>query len=139
MVAKYQNNQNSQVTGHSESCDYPGETAQEGKAQQVLAGVKSIWIRGALDEGAVKTIKLQVWILKVDVIKKIHAFCRGLPEEYTDVTITIKIPEHLIKENCVFRGQCYNYPEVGTQKSQKIFFFLLEASNLFSMQSYIVL
>lgn len=102
------NDQNGQVTSQGKARNYPGETVQEGKAQQVLTRVKGVWLGRALDEGAVKTIKYQVWILKVDVVKKIHAICSGLSEEYTDVKVSVKV--------CLCKGQYENDVEEGSQE-----------------------
>lgn len=93
MVAKEEDDQHSQITSHSKKCDYPGETAQEAKAQQVLTRVKSIRLWCALDEGVIETIQVQVWILEVDVINIIHTICIGLPEEHTDVEVITRTPE----------------------------------------------
>lgn len=101
MAANEQDNQHSQVTSHSKNSDYPGETAQEAKAQQVFARVKGIWLRRALDEGVVKTIPFQVWILKDDVINGVHTICSGLSEEHTDVDVIITIPEGSWKSICL--------------------------------------
>lgn len=83
MVANQQDDQNSQVTGHSENRNDPGETAQEGKAQQVLARIKSIWLWGAFDKRVAKTVKFQVLILKVDAIDKTRVISSRISEEYT--------------------------------------------------------
>lgn len=71
-----QDDEDGQVSENGEDCDDPGEAAQEGEAQQVLAGVEGVWLWGARDKGAVEAV--EVWILKVDVINKTHAIISGL-------------------------------------------------------------
>lgn len=70
-VARQQRDENGQVPCHGTDGDEPGEAAQEGEAQQVLTGVKGVRLRGALHKRVVETIKVQFWILKVDVINEI--------------------------------------------------------------------
>ena len=67
-VPGQQRDENGQVPCHGTNGDDPGEAAQEGEAQQVLAGVEGVRLRGALHKCVAETKKVQFGILKVNVI-----------------------------------------------------------------------
>lgn len=86
VVADEEDDEDGEVSKDGEHRDDPGEAAQEGEAQQVLTGVEGVRLWSARDEGAAEAIKLQVWILKVDLVNETRGIIGGLSEKYTRVT-----------------------------------------------------
>lgn len=78
VVADEEDDEDGEVPEDGEHGNDPGEAAQEGEAQQVLAGVEGVRLWGALDKGAVEATEFQVWVLGVDVVKQTRGIVGGL-------------------------------------------------------------
>ena len=80
-MANQEDDQHAQIPSHCAECYDPGQRAEEGIAQQVLAGVEVIRLWGALDGGTAQAVQFHVRILEGDVIDSIQTIVCGFPME----------------------------------------------------------